>query len=180
MVSLLSSRLSQPDRWQYLRHIPLYCSTALQHSHCHIQLHRVSLLEYPALFVFEYTFSPNPIVVFSFGTLWFSSIWCRSWQLVSVVSVNICPRQCLHILHTVSESMFHKYVFQLMSSPFSWCLPCVQSSFRLPEPCVGDNQSISFTKVNKYLTSVILCTHILYKLILALFASIIRLFQKFA
>jgi len=26
-------------------------------------LHRVSLLEYPALFVFEYTFSPNPIVV---------------------------------------------------------------------------------------------------------------------
>ena len=28
MVFLPSSRLSQPDHWEYLRHIPLYCSTA--------------------------------------------------------------------------------------------------------------------------------------------------------
>jgi len=27
--------------------------------------------------------------------------------------------QCLHIFHTVSESMFHKYVVQLMSTPIS-------------------------------------------------------------
>ena len=42
----------------------------------------------------------------------------------------------LYIFHTVSESMFHEYVVQLMSTPMSWCLPCVQSSLRLPEPCV--------------------------------------------
>jgi len=52
--------------------------------------------------------------------------------------------------------MFHEYVVQLMSTPISWCLPCVQSSLRLPELCVGDNQSISFTEVNKHLTPVIL------------------------
>src|SRR5215475_9571074 len=75
-----------------LRHIPLYCSTALQHSHCLIQLHRVSLLEYPARFVFEYTFSPNPIVVFSFGSLRLSSIWCRSWQLVSCGPSRYLPQ----------------------------------------------------------------------------------------
>ena len=68
-------------------------------------------------------------------------------------SVNICPRQCLHILHNVSESMFHKYLVQLMSTPISWCLPCIQSSLRLPESCVGDNQSIYLTKVNKHLSS---------------------------
>jgi hypothetical protein len=31
-----------------------------------------------------------------------------------VVRVDICPRQCLHIFHTVSESMFYKYVVQLI------------------------------------------------------------------
>jgi hypothetical protein len=78
-----------PDHWEYLRHIPFYCSTALQHSHCHNQLHRVFLLEYPALFVFEYIISSNPIVVFSFGTLWFYSIWCRSWQPASCLTALI-------------------------------------------------------------------------------------------
>jgi len=39
----------------------LYFSTALPHSQFHIQLHRVSLLEYSAHFVFEYIASPNPI-----------------------------------------------------------------------------------------------------------------------
>ena len=58
-----------------------------------------------------------------------------------MVRVDICPRQCLHIFHTVSKSMFHEYVVQLMSTSISWCLPCVQSSLRLPEPCVGDNES---------------------------------------
>ena len=30
---------------------------------------------------------------------------------------DVCPRQCLHVLHTVSESMLHKDVVQLMSTP---------------------------------------------------------------
>jgi len=72
-----------------------------------------------------------------------------------VVRVNICHRQCLHILHTVSGSMLHKDVVQLMLTPISRCLPHVQSSLWLLEPCVGDNQSISFTKVNEHLTPVI-------------------------
>ena len=59
-----------------------------------------------------------------------------------MVRVNICPRQCtsMHILHTVSESMLHKDVVQLMSTPISRCLPCVPSSLWLLEPRVGDNQ----------------------------------------
>ena len=69
-----------------------HCSPALRHSHCHIQLHQVSLLEYPALFVVEHIISPNPIVVFSFGTLQFSSIWCRSWQLVSCGQSQYLPQ----------------------------------------------------------------------------------------
>ena len=47
--------------------------------------------------------------------------------------------------------MLHKDVFQLMSTPISRCLPYVQSSFWLLEPCVGDNQSISFTKVRLWI-----------------------------
>ena len=43
----------------YLTNIPLYCSAALRHSHCHIKLHRISLLEYPALFVVEHIISPK-------------------------------------------------------------------------------------------------------------------------
>jgi len=52
--------------------------------------------------------------------------------------------------------MLHKDVVQLMSTPISRCLPRVQSSLWLLELCVGDNQPISFTKVNEHLTSVIL------------------------
>ena len=101
MVFLLFSRFSQPDHWEYLRHIPLYFFTALQHSHCRIQLHRVSLLEYPVLFVFEYIISPNPTAVFSFETLWFSSIWCSSLQLVSCVQSRYLPQAVsAHLSHS--------------------------------------------------------------------------------
>ena len=157
MVFLLSSWLSQPDHWYYLIHFPFYSSTALQHSHFLIQLNRVFLLDYPALFVVEHIISPNPIVVFCFGTLKFSSIWCRSWQLVScgrsqyLPTGSVCnPSHCFWI--DVSQVC----VFEMMSTLISWCLSCVQSSLRLPESCVRDNQSISFTKVNEHLTSVIL------------------------
>jgi len=51
-----------------------------------------------------------------------------------MLTTYICPRQYLHILHTVSESMLHKDVVQLMSAPISRCLPFVQSSFWLLEP----------------------------------------------
>ena len=40
-------------------------------------------------------------------------------KLAVVVRVDICPRQCLHIFHTVSKSMFHEYVVRLMSTPIS-------------------------------------------------------------
>jgi hypothetical protein len=115
-----------------------------------------SLLGYPALFVVEYIISPNPILVLSFGIVQFSSIWCRYWQQVSYGQSQYLPPGSVYITHTVSKSMLHKYVVQLTSTLISWCLPCVQSPLRFSEPCVGDNQSISFTKVNKNLTSVIL------------------------
>jgi len=42
--------------------------------------HPIFLLGYPAPFVVEYIISPHITVVFSFGTLYFSSIWLRPWQ----------------------------------------------------------------------------------------------------
>jgi len=107
MVFLLSSRLSQPDHLEYLRHISLYCSTALLHSHCHNQLHRVSLLEYPALYVFEYTISSNPIVVFSFGTLWFSSSSVSvlyTDEQSDLCSSRITPWETASYLHWLGHS----------------------------------------------------------------------------
>jgi hypothetical protein len=40
-----------------------------------------------------------------------------------VVTVSFCFSQFVHILYTVSELMFHKYVVQLMSIGISWCFP---------------------------------------------------------
>jgi hypothetical protein len=70
-------------------------------------------------------------------------------------SVNICSRQCLHIFHTVLESAGHKYITKFMSVLISWCLPGVQSSFRILKPYVGDYKSISFTEVSEHLISLI-------------------------
>jgi hypothetical protein len=71
-----------------------------------------------------------------------------------VIRDNICSRQCLHILHTISGSTFHKFVVQLMSISSSWCFPGVQSSVRLLKLSVGD-KSISSANVNEHLTSLI-------------------------
>jgi hypothetical protein len=52
-----------------------------------------------------------------------SKLWSQSTSAQAV----------LHVLHTVPESMLHKYVLQLMSTPISWSLPCLQSSLRRGE-----------------------------------------------
>jgi hypothetical protein len=56
-----------------------------------------------------------------------------------------CFRRCLHILHTVSESMFQKYIVQLTSVSISWCSPGIEFSLRLLKPYVDDNKAIYFT-----------------------------------
>ena len=56
-------------------------------------------------------------------------------------SESFCSRQNLHILHTDSESSFHKYRVQTLSISISWSLPGVQSSLILFKPCVGDNSA---------------------------------------
>jgi len=62
-----------------------------------------------------------------------------------------------NLVQTLATSkLWSKSVCTSFTLFLNQCLPCVQSSLRLPELCVGDNQSISFTKVNKHLTSVIL------------------------
>jgi hypothetical protein len=84
-------------------------SSALQYSHFHIQLHQVFLLKYFALSVIERTTSPtllgfhfwNHMICFSLVQILATSKWH---------SVNICSKKCLHSLHTVSESLFHKYI----------------------------------------------------------------------
>jgi len=77
--------------------------------HFHVQLHLVFLLEYFALSVIEHITSPHPILVFLYGTYNFilSSADLRNQQLM--VRASICSRHFLHILHIVSELMFHKY-----------------------------------------------------------------------
>lgn len=54
-------------------------------------------------------------------------------------------RCCLHIIHTVSESMSHKYKVQLTSVSIFWFSPGIEFSLRLPKVYAGDNKVIYFT-----------------------------------
>jgi hypothetical protein len=68
-----------------------------------------------------------------------------------IILLNIpCFRRCLHILHTVSESMFHKCIVQLTSILISWCSPGIEFSLRLLKPYAGDNKAI-YSTVNERL-----------------------------
>jgi hypothetical protein len=49
----------------------------------------------------------------------------QTFATSKLCSESVCSRQWLHILHTVSESMFHKYTVHKMSLSISWCLPGV-------------------------------------------------------
>ena len=63
-----------------------------------------------------------------------------------VIFLNIpCFRLCLHILPTVSESLFHKCAVQLTSISMFWCSPGIEFSFRLFKPYAGDIKAIYFT-----------------------------------
>ena len=64
--------------------------------------------------------------------------------------IIVCYRHRLHALHTVTESMLHEYVVQLVSTAISWCFPGVHSSFRLLKPCVGNDKSIPFINVDEH------------------------------
>jgi hypothetical protein len=105
---LLSCLLSQSNHSQYLAHVSSYCSTALPHSIAQTFSSRVSC----TLCHWACNFSKSH-PVFVFGTLWFSSIYCRSSQ-----PVNHDERQYLlkafseH--HWVSDSMLHNYLVRLV------------------------------------------------------------------
>ena len=62
-----------------------------------------------------------------------------------VVKVSISSKHCRHTLHTLSESMLHKYVFQLVSNSIFWFFLGLQCSLRLLKPCVGDDKSTPIT-----------------------------------
>jgi len=53
-------------------------------------------------------------------------------------------RRWLHIIHTVSKSIFHKYIVQLTSVSISWCSPGIEFSLRLLKPYASDNKTIYF------------------------------------
>jgi hypothetical protein len=75
-----------------------------------------------------------------------------------VVKINICPWQCLHFIHTVSEWTCHKCIVPLTSVSIFWCFPCVEFSLRLLKPCAGGNKFIYFTKV--WLSDLTLLVHV--------------------
>jgi len=139
---LASLSTFQPNLSQYIAHISSYCSAALPHSHFHIRLHWVFLLDYIEPSVIQHITSPNTILALPFGILWFCLV--QTFPTSKLCSQSVCSRKCLHILHNVSESMFHKYTVQTMSMSIliSWCLPGVQSSLIFFfKPRAGDNSA---------------------------------------
>lgn len=73
-----------PAYSQYLVHTSWYCSTALPHSHFHILLHWVFLLEYFTICCWAYSFSrPQPGYPFWSFTIFFTIVQmfttCKLW-----------------------------------------------------------------------------------------------------
>ena len=104
MTFLLSRLLSQSNHSQYLAHVSSYCSTALPHSIAQ----RFSSRVFCALCHIACIFSKSR-PVFVLGTLWFSSIYCSSSQLVSHDQRQYLLK-ALSEHHSVSDSMLHKYL----------------------------------------------------------------------
>ena len=64
-------------------------------------------------------------------------------------------RQFLHVRYTASESTCQMYIGQLMLIPIFCFVQDVKYTLTFLKPCVDDKKSVSFTTVNKHLTSLI-------------------------